>query len=224
MRILVAEDDLKVAAFLKSALESESYAVDIASTGSEALYMAETIDFDLIVLDLILPEIHGFDVLKSLRAKERNIPVLILTGMTRIEDRVKGIDLGADDYMTKPFAIREVLARVRALLRRGGRERGLILRVGDLEMDRLTRSVRRGPKRIELTAKEFALLEYLMRSAGRALTRDMIVEHVWDMSSDVWTNVVDVYINYLRNKVDRGFDRTLIHTVRGVGYRMSDSE
>ena len=224
MRILVGENDPPVAVFLKSTLKAESYSVDIASTGDEALELAEAIDFDLIILDSALPGIQGLEVLKRFRARGKLSPVLLLSAMKGVEDRVKGLDLGADDYMTKPFSIRELLARVRALLRRGDPSKQLTLKVGDLEMNPVERTVRRGGKRIELTPKEFALLEYLMRNAGRALSRPMITEHVWDLSFDTRTNVVDVYINYLRNKVDRGFMRKLIHTVRGVGYKMSDFE
>lgn len=224
MRILVAEDDRPVASFLKKGLEAEHYAVDIVPDGEEALYMAEEYDYDLLLLDLVLPKIDGLQVLRQIRTRKKNLPVLILTGRTRVEDRVNGLDIGADDYMTKPFAFRELTARVRALLRRGNSPADFTLQVDDLEMNLVERTVRRGERRIELTPKEFALLEYLMRNQGRAVSRPMIIEHVWNFSFDTMTNVVDVYINYLRKKVDEGTERRLIHTVRGVGYRIGNSD
>jgi DNA-binding response OmpR family regulator len=224
VRILVAEDDRPVASFLKKGLEAEHYAVDIVPDGEEALYMAEEYDYDLLLLDLVLPKIDGLQVLRQIRTRKKNLPVLILTGRTRVEDRVNGLDIGADDYMTKPFAFRELTARVRALLRRGNSPADFTLQVEDLEMNLVERTVRRGERRIELTPKEFALLEYLMRNQGRAVSRPMIIEHVWNFSFDTMTNVVDVYINYLRKKVDEGTERRLIHTVRGVGYRIGNSE
>ena len=220
MRILVAEDDRPVASFLKKGLEAEHYAVDIVPDGQEALYMAEEYDYDLLLLDLVLPKMDGLQVLQQIRNRKKTLPVLVLTGRTRVEDRVKGLDLGADDYMVKPFAFRELTARVRALLRRGDGPMDFKLQVDDLEMNLVERMVSRGKRRIELTPKEFSLLEYLMRNQGRAVSRPMIIEHVWNFSFDTMTNVVDVYINYLRKKVDGGEDRKLIHTVRGVGYRI----
>lgn len=220
MRILVAEDDRPVASFLKKGLEAEHYAVDIVPDGQEALYMAEEYDYDLLLLDLVLPKMDGLQVLRQIRNRKKNLPVLVLTGRTRVEDRVKGLDLGADDYMVKPFAFRELTARVRALLRRGEGPVDFKLQVGDLEMNLVERRVGRGGRKIELTPKEFALLEYLMRNQGRAVSRPMIIEHVWNFSFDTMTNVVDVYINYLRKKVDGGEVSKLIHTVRGVGYRI----
>ena len=222
MRILVAEDDRSVASFLKKGLEAEHYAVDVVPDGQQALEWAEEYDYDLLVLDLILPRMHGLQVLKQLRTQKQPLPVLVLTGRSRVEERVEGLDLGADDYLVKPFAFRELSARVRALLRRGGRPPELSLRVEDLEMNRVDRMVRRGERRIELTPKEFTLLEYLMRNAGRPVSRAMIIEHVWNFSFDTMTNVVDVYINYLRKKVDNGFDTRLIRTVRGVGYQIGN--
>lgn len=224
MRILVAEDDRPVASFLKKGLEAEHYAVDIVPDGQEALYMAEEYDYDLLLLDLVLPKMDGLQVLRQIRNRKRNLPVLVLTGRTRVEDRVKGLDFGADDYMIKPFAFRELTARVRALLRRGEGPVDFKLQVDDLEMNLVERTVRRGERRIELTPKEFALLEYLMRNQGRAVSRPMIIEHVWNFSFDTMTNVVDVYINYLRKKVDEGEARKLIHTVRGVGYRIGNPQ
>jgi DNA-binding response OmpR family regulator len=224
VRILVAEDDRSVASFLKKGLEAEHYAVDVVPDGQQALEMAEEYDYDLLVLDLILPRMHGLQVLKQIRTKKQPLPVLVLTGRSRVEERVEGLDMGADDYLVKPFAFRELSARVRALLRRGSRAPELSLRVEDLEMNRVDRAVRRGERNIELTPKEFSLLEYLMRNAGRTVSRPMIIEHVWNFSFDTMTNVVDVYINYLRKKVDNGFERRLIHTVRGVGYQIGKSK
>jgi len=224
VRILVAEDDRPVASFLKKGLEAEHYAVDIVPDGQEALYMAEEYDYDLVLLDLVLPKMDGLQVLRKIRNRKKNLPVLVLTGRTRVEDRVKGLDLGADDYMVKPFAFRELTARVRALLRRGDGHVDFKLRVDDLEMNLVERTVGRSERRIELTPKEFGLLEYLMRNQGRAVSRPMIIEHVWNFSFDTMTNVVDVYINYLRKKVDGGEARKLIHTVRGVGYRIGNSQ
>lgn len=224
MRILVAEDDRSVASFLKKGLEAEHYAVDVVLDGQQALEMVDTYEYDLLVLDLVLPRLHGLQVLKHVRARKQPLPVLVLTGRSRVEERVEGLDLGADDYLVKPFAFRELSARVRALLRRGTQPPELSLHVEDLQMNRVDRVVRRGEKRIELTPKEFSLLEYLMRNAGRTLSRPMIIEHVWNFSFDTMTNVVDVYINYLRKKVDASFEKRLIHTVRGVGYQIGDSK
>ncbi|HXH49585.1 MAG TPA: response regulator transcription factor [Terriglobia bacterium] len=224
MRILVAEDDRPVASFLKKGLEAEHYAVDVVPDGQEALYMAEEYDYDLVLLDLVLPKMDGLQVLRQIRSRKKNLPVLVLTGRTRVEDRVKGLDLGADDYMVKPFAFRELTARVRALLRRGEVPAEFRLQVEDLGMNLVERTVSRGERKIELTPKEFALLEYLMRNHGRAVSRPMIIEHVWNFSFDTMTNVVDVYINYLRKKVDGGETLKLIQTVRGVGYRIGSPQ
>lgn len=224
MRILVAEDDAPLAAFLRKGLEAEHYAVDVVADGEQAQFMAEEYDFDLLILDLNLPQLDGLEVLKNLRGKKPGLPVLVLTARSRIEDRVKGLDLGADDYLTKPFSFTELSARVRALLRRGGRTVDSVFRVEDLEMNRVERTIKRAGKRIELTPKEFALLEYLMRNAGRRVTRNMIIEHVWNLSFDTMTNVVDVYINYLRKKVDEDFEPKLIRTIRGVGYQLGSDD
>ncbi|MEE8608237.1 MAG: response regulator transcription factor [Nitrospiraceae bacterium] len=224
MRVLVAEDDNALASLVRKGLEAEHYAVDIASDGEEAQYMAEEYDYDLVILDLTLPQTDGLHVLKRVRAKKSGLPVLVLTARSRVEDRVKGLDLGADDYLTKPFSFSELSARVRALLRRGSRPVESVLRAEDLELNRVERTVKRAGRRIELTPKEFALLEYLMLNAGRRVTRTMIIEHVWNLSFDTMTNVVDVYINYLRKKMDEGFGRKLIRTVRGVGYQLESGE
>jgi len=217
MRFLVVEDEEKVARFVRRALEEESYAVDVVGDGEAAVDQIEVVPYDLIILDLTLPKKGGLEVLQWLRQKGLKVPVLILTARTGIGDRVKGLDLGADDYLVKPFAIEEFLARVRALLRRGGVTAPL-LRVADLTLDSVTHEVRRAGQKIDLTTKEYALLEYFMRNPNRVLTRSMISEHVWDIHFDTFTNVIDVYVNYLRNKVDRGFKNPLIQTVRGVGY------
>jgi len=224
MRILVVEDDKAVASFVKRGLESEQYAVDVAADGEEAQTLIEAASFDLVVLDLVLPKVDGLDVLKQIRGRKPSPPVLILSGRARVEDRVKGLDLGADDYLTKPFSFSELSARVRALLRRNPCSLDIVLRVEDLELDRAERVVRRVGRRIDLTPREFALLEYLMRNVGRPVSRAMIIEHVWNFSFDTMTNVVDVYINYLRKKVDEGFERKLIHTVRNVGYELGTRE
>ncbi len=220
MRILVVEDDKPVASFVKKGLESEQYAVDLAWNGEDARALVGETNFDLVILDLVLPKIDGLEVLKHIRSRKPSPLVLVLSGRSRVEDRVKGLDLGADDYLTKPFSFSELSARVRALLRRSPYPVDIVLRVEDLELDRAERLVRRGGRRIDLTPREFALLEYLMRNVGRCVTRAMIMEHVWNFSFDTMTNVVDVYINYLRKKVDQDFESKLIHTVRSVGYML----
>jgi DNA-binding response OmpR family regulator len=220
MRILIVEDDTALASFLKKGLEAEHYAVDVAPDGEEAGFAVTESDYDLVALDLNLPKIDGLMVLRGVRAKKPLLPVLVVTGRSRIEDRVQALDAGADDCLIKPFSFSELSARVRALLRRRPVVNGLMLKIADLELNRVERTVQRSGKRIELTSKEFGLLEYLLRNAGHRLTRNMIVEHVWNLSFDTGTNVVDVYINYLRKKVDDGFTPKLIHTVRGVGYEL----
>ncbi len=218
MRILVVEDEEKVASFIRRGLEEERYAVDVALDGEEGLELALASPYDLVILDLMLPKLDGLKVLQKLRAEPVAVPVLVLTARDNVGDKVRGLDLGADDYLTKPFAFAELLARVRALLRRGKPQTPPVLRVADLCLDPSARRVTRGDQAIELTAKEYALLEYLLRHAGQVLTRTMISEHVWDQSFDSYTNVIDVYVNYLRKKIDQGFEPKLIHTVRGVGY------
>ena len=222
MRILVIEDDRKVASFIQNGLEQEGCAVDVSPDGSQAAEQAGTIDYDAVVLDLMLPGRSGFQVLRDIRSRKSSLPVLILTAKDSVDDRVAGLDSGADDYMTKPFALAELSARLRALVRRGG-PRESVLRLADLEMDTLARTVRRAGRPIDLKPKEWALLEYLMRHSGRPLTKSMIIEHVWDIHFDSVSNVVEVHINSLRNKVDRGFALPLIHTVRGVGYMLAES-
>lgn len=222
MRVLIAEDDKPVANFVQKGLEAEQYAVDVAQDGDEAQFMVGQFDYDVAVLDLTLPRVDGLDVLKHIRETKPALPVLILTGRNRVEDRVKGLDLGADDYLTKPFSFSELSARVRALMRRAAQPAEVILRVDNLELNRVERTVKRAGHPMELTPKEFALLDYLMRNAGRCVTRAMIIEHVWNLSFDTMTNVVDVYINYLRKKVDSGHEKKLIRTVRGVGYQIGE--
>jgi len=222
MRILVVEDEKKVASFLKKGLEEERYAVDCAYDGEEALFMAEANDYDLMLLDIMLPKIDGLEVLKGVRDKGLALPVLMLTAKDSVEDIVKGLDAGGDDYLTKPFAFAELLARVRALLRRQEREPAGELRVADLILDPATHTVSRGGQEVDLTAKEYALLEYLMRNVNRVVTRTMISEHVWDYHFDPMTNVIDVYVNHLRKKIDPSSSQRLIHTIRGVGYMLQD--
>jgi DNA-binding response OmpR family regulator len=219
MRILIVEDDTALSSFIRKGLEAEHHAVDVANEGNQGRSMAVEFDYDLVVLDLNLPGVDGLSVLKSVRQRKANMPVMILTARSRVEDRVQCLDAGADDYLMKPFSYLELSAR--ALLRRSHLPSESMLTVRDLCLDRVQRRVERAGRHIELTTKEFALLEYLMRNAGRRLTRAMIIEHVWNLTFDSTTNVVDVYINYLRRKVDDGFSMPLIHTVRGVGYQMS---
>jgi heavy metal response regulator len=218
MRILVIEDDRKVAEFIRKGFTEEGYAVDVAADGETGLAMALDRLHDVVVLDIMLPRKPGLQVLREARQAKLTTPVLLLTARDTVEDKVQGLDAGADDYLTKPFAFAELLARVRALLRRGAEERGPQLAVADLVLDPASRTVHRGGEAIALTNREFALLEYLMRNRGRVLTRTMISEHVWDYSFDSSTNVIDVYINYLRKKIDAGHEPKLLHTVRGVGY------
>jgi heavy metal response regulator len=221
MRILVVEDDAPLASFIRKGLESEHYAVDVAGDGEQGLELAKTYEYDLLVLDLNLPKMDGVAVLQALRPNKPDLPVLVLTARSRVEDRVTCLDGGADDVLIKPFSFTELAARVRALLRRGRPVADVVLRVADLELNRVERKVARAGKRIDLTSKEFSLLEYLMRNAGRRITRTMIIEHVWNLSFDTATNVVDVYINYLRRKIDDEHTPKLIHTVRGVGYELA---
>ena len=218
MRILVVEDDRKVAEFVRKGFEEEGYAVDVAVDGEAALAIGLDRLHDIIVLDIMLPKKAGLDVVRELRRSKVPTPVILLTARDAVDDKVQGLDAGADDYLTKPFAFAELLARVRALLRRGVEARLPQLTLADLVLDPATRVVRRNNEEIALTNREFALLEYLMRNQGRVLTRTMIAEHVWDYSFDSSTNVIDVYVNYLRKKIDAGREPKLLHTVRGVGY------
>jgi heavy metal response regulator len=218
VRILVVEDDRKVGEFIRKGLEEEGYAVDLAADGETAVAMGLDRLHDAIVLDIMLPKKPGLHVVRELRRAKVTTPVLLLTARDTVEDKVQGLDAGADDYLTKPFAFAELLARVRALLRRGSEAHLPQLQVADLVLEPATRTVRRAGETIALTNREFALLEYLMRNQGRVLSRTMIAEHVWDYSFDSTTNVIDVYVNYLRKKIDAGREPKLLHTVRGVGY------
>lgn len=222
MRILVVEDEKKVARFLQQGLEEEHYTVDISHDGNEGLTMAETGSYDVIILDVMLPGKDGFEITRELRSERMTTPILMLTAKIATEDKVAGLDSGADDYLTKPFAFAELLARVRSLLRRGTQEKTIQLTAADLELDTVTHRAHRGGKAIELTAKEYSLLEFLLRNKDRVLSRTIIAEHIWDYHFDTGTNLIDVYINHLRNKVDTGFDLKLIHTVRGVGYVLKE--
>jgi heavy metal response regulator len=225
VRILVVEDDRKVARFVRQGLCEEGHAVEIATDGAEALDLVLIEPaYDLIILDVMLPGQDGFGVLKTLRAHKVAAPVLILTARDSVPDRVAGLDLGADDYLTKPFAFEEFLARVRALLRRHNVARAPILTVDNLVVDPATRRVTRGERRIELTARQYALLEYFLRNAGRVLSRQMIAQHVWGLGFDAESNVIDVYVGYLRRKIDRDRERRLLHTVRGAGYVLQVDE
>jgi len=224
MRLLLIEDEEKVSRFIVKGLAAERFAVDVAADGDRGLELAQTYSYDLIILDLMLPGLSGTEVLRLVRRQNEHVSVLVLTARDAINDKVEHFEIGADDYLTKPFAFAELLVRVKALLRRGAVSRANTLRVADLEIDRLTQQVRRGGLRIELTGKEYALLEYLMSNAGRVLSRTMIIEHVWDQSFDGATNIVDVYVRHLRNKIDDPFERKLIRTVRGVGYAIGGEE
>ncbi len=218
MRILIVEDEVKIALFIKRGLKEEGYAADIASDGEQGDFFLSSNDYDLIILDLMLPKMDGLTLCHKLRKEGKQTPIIMLTAKDTVKDKVKGLDCGADDYLAKPFAFEELLARIRVLLRKKDNLVVTQLKVNDLSMDLLTQKVTRGQRSIELTVKEYALLEYLMRNAGNIVTRTMISEHVWDINFDTMTNVIDVYINYLRNKIDSGSESKMIHTVRGKGY------
>jgi len=222
MRLLLIEDEKKVADFVARGLRAERYAVDIAHEGDTGWQMASSVDYDLIILDLMLPGVPGTEILRRLRRNGKNAAVLVLTARDATRDKVENFEAGADDYLTKPFAFAELLVRVKALLRRPPSSRSHVLRVADLEIDRLSQQVRRVGKLVELTPKEYALLEYLAAHAGRVLSRTMIIEHVWDESFEGLTNIVDVYVRHLREKVDDPCEIKLIRTVRGVGYCLTE--
>jgi two-component system copper resistance phosphate regulon response regulator CusR len=222
MRILIVEDERKVAEMVSRGLKAEHYAVDVAENGETGWAMAHTYDYDLVILDLGLPGMDGTELLRRIRDRNAKVPILILTARDATSSKVSGFEAGADDYLTKPFAFAELVVRVKALLRRGPANQSSKVKVGDLEFDRMTQHVSRAGQRIELTPKEYALLDYLASHPGRVLSRTMIVEHVWDQSFEGLTNIVDVYVRHLRSKIDESHADKLIHTVRGVGYTVSD--
>jgi len=222
MRILLVEDEKKVADIIARGLKAERYAVDVSHDGQSGWEMADAYNYDLVVLDLMLPGLNGTEVLQKIRRKNQEVPILILTARDGMADKIKNFEGGADDYLTKPFAFAELLLRVKALLRRGPVNRSSVLRVADLEVDRLSQQVKRAGKKVELTAKEYSLLEYLATHPGRVFSRTMIIEHVWDQSFEGLTNIVDVYVRHLRAKVDDPYPTKLLRTVRGVGYSLSD--
>ena len=224
MRILVVEDEKKTASFIRKALQAEGFAVDVCGNGDDALAAATTTPFDALVLDIMLPGRDGLGVLRQLRERGSKIPVLLLSARGEVNERVEGLNAGADDYLPKPFIIAELAARVRALVRRGGDTKAIVLRLADLSLDTVTHESRRGETKIELTAREYRLLEFLLRSAGRICGRMSIIEKVWDYDFDPGTNLVDVYIKRLREKIDDGFEPKLLHTVRGIGYVLKETE
>ena len=218
MRILLVEDETRMASFIERGLKEEDYIVDVANDGEKALFMAEINPYDLIILDVMLPIKDGITVCRELRIKKINVPILMLTSKDKIRDKVLGLNSGADDYLAKPFAFEELLARISALLRRDKADKTGILKIADLEVDQIKHKVTRAGEEITLTSKEFALLEYLMLNATHVVTRTMISEHVWHEDFDSFTNVIDVYMNFLRNKIDKGYKKQLIHTIHGKGY------
>ncbi len=222
MRILVVEDEKKFASFIARGLKEKSYAVDIACDGEEGLFLAEVNTYDLIVLDIMLPKKDGFSICKELRKNKNNVPILMLTARDEVEDKINGLDAGADDYLTKPFAFGEFLARVRALIRRKTGVKSTTLKIADLELDQLTHKVVRGGKPVELTSTEYSLLEYLMLNENQVVTRTMISEHIWNDDFDSFSNVINVYINFLRKKIDSNFEKKLIHSIRGTGYILKE--
>jgi heavy metal response regulator len=222
MRILVIEDEKKVADFIKRGLKEEGYAVDVASDGEDGYFQATEISYDLILLDLMLPKLDGLSLCRKLRQNDIQTPLIMLTAKDSIKDKVTGLDSGADDYIAKPFSFEELLARIRALMRKGKSQQPTQLQVADLVLDLVSHKAWRGQEEIILTVKEYALLEYFMRNAGTVITRTMISEHVWDINFDTFTNVIDVYVNYLRNKIDKGQKIKLLHTVRGRGYILKE--
>jgi two-component system OmpR family response regulator len=222
MHILVVEDEKKVASFIQRGLEAEHYTVGVAHDGEAGLAAIRDGDYDLLILDVMLPRRDGLAVLREVRKRHLHVPVLLLTARDAVADKVAGLDSGADDYLTKPFAFEELLARVRALLRRGTPAPTPVLELADLRLDPVTREVTRADRRIDLTAKEFALLEFFLRQPGRVLSRALIAQHVWGVDFDTFTNVIDVYVNYLRKKIDADFEPKLLHTVRGAGYVLKE--
>ncbi len=224
MRLLLVEDEKKVASHIKKGLEGEGYAVDVIDNGEDATIMAMTYEYDLIILDVMLPGKNGIQVLKQLRDNKYYTPVIFLTAKNSTDEKILGLDLGADDYLTKPFEFEELCARIRAILRRQESVRSTKLAIADLELNLVTHEVKKAGQKIDLTQKEYALLEYFLYNQGKILTRAMIVEHVWDQDFDSFTNVVDVYINHLRAKIDQPFDKKLLHTARGFGYVLREQD
>jgi len=222
MRVLLIEDEEKLASFIRRGLKEERYIVDVACDGEKGLFLAEINPYDLIILDIILPGKDGISVCKELRSKKIDVPILMLTAKSQVRDKVEGLQRGADDYLTKPFVFEEFLARVGALLRRKRSDKSSLLQLADLKLDQLSHSASRAGKEIILTAKEYALLEYLLLNVGHVVTRSMISEHVWNEEFDSFTNVIDVYVNHLRDKIDKGFKKQLIHTRRGAGYILKE--
>jgi len=222
MRILLVEDEERIASFIARGLKEAHYTVDVAKDGEKGLFMAEVNEYDLLILDIRLPVYDGITICRQLRSKKIEVPILMLSAKNTAEDKVRGLNCGADDYLAKPFAFKELLARVQALLRRNKPSQGGILKVADLELNQLTHKVTRQGKEIELTSKEYALLEYLMLNTGTVISRTVISEHVWHDDFDTFTNVIDVFMNYLRNKIDKGFSKQLIHTIRGSGYCLKE--
>lgn len=220
MRLLIVEDDDALRAVLEKRLKAEGYAVDACATGTDGLDFALSVEYDAVILDILLPGIDGLEILRRLRGAGNGSPVLMLTALDAVADRVNGLNTGADDYLVKPFAFDELLARIRALLRKRVPDRSPVLNVADLQMNTSTRTVTRAGRRIDLTAKEYAMLEYFMRNADQVLTRDQIIDHVWDFESSFASNLVDVYVGYLRGKIDKGAEVKLLHTVRGAGYAL----
>ncbi len=219
MRILIVEDEKKIAAFLKRGFKEEGYVVEVAEDGLKAQSLAEANEYDLIILDLMIPGQDGLAVCRNLREKGNAVPIIMLTAKDQLKNKVEGLDAGADDYVTKPFAFEELLARVRAVVRKAGSSRAALIKADNLEIDPVTHKVKRGGENLDLTSKDYALLEYLARNNGKVITRTMISEHVWDIDFDTGTNIIDVYINYLRKKIDSGHSKKLIQTMRGRGYR-----
>jgi len=222
VRILLVEDEERIASFIARGLKESHYVVDVASDGEKGLFMAEINEYDLAILDIMLPKKDGITICRELRNKGRDLPILMLSAKDSTDDKIRGLNIGADDYLAKPFAFKELLARVQALLRRQKPSQGQILKVGDLQLNQLTHKVIRQDKEIELTSKEYMLLEYFMLNAGKLISRTMISEHVWHEDFDSFTNVIDVFVNYLRKKIDKGFKKPLIHTIRGSGYCLKE--
>jgi len=223
MRILLVEDEIKIANFIERGLKEENYVVDVATDGEKAMFLAEINPYDLIILDVMLPHIDGITICRELRKKKINVPILMLTAKNQVRDKVLGLNSGADDYLAKPFYFEELSARIGALLRRNRDDKTGILKIGDLELDQLRHNVKRAGKEIQLSSKEFALLEYLMLNANHVVTRTTISEHVWHEDFDSFTNVIDVFISFLRNKIDKDFSKPLIHTIHGKGYMIRES-